>query len=96
VETDQQRLTAGGTGTVRAGLLPRPTLGIPFRVLAVDEAAREWSWQARFGPLRLRLEHGVTSHLTGSSTWLRVHGPLPVILAYAPVARIALGRLVAA
>ena len=96
VETDLQRLTAGGTGKVRTGLLHRPTLGIPFRVLAVDEAAREWAWEARLGPLRLRLEHGVTAHLTGSSTWLKVHGPLPVILAYAPVARFALGRLVAA
>jgi hypothetical protein len=96
VDTDLARLTVGGTGTVRAGLLARPTLGIPFRVLAFDEAAREWAWEARLGPLRLRLEHGVTAHLTGSSTWLRVHGPLPVILGYAPVARIALGRLVAA
>ena len=95
VETDLHRLAAGGTGTVRAGLLHRPTLWISFRVLEVDEASREWSWEARFGPLRLRLEHGVTEHLTGSSTWLRVHGPLPVILVYAPVARFALGRLVA-
>lgn len=96
VETTMDRLRAGGTGTVRAGLLPRPTLGVAFRVLSVDESAREWAWQARFGPLRLRLEHGVTAHLTGSSTWLRVHGPLPVILAYALVARMALTRLVAA
>src|SRR6188472_4225645 len=74
VDTTMDRLVAGGTGTVRAGLLPRPTLGIPFEVLSVDETAREWSWQARFGPLKLRLEHGVTSHLTGSSTWLRATG----------------------
>ena len=96
VDTDLQRLAEGGTGTVRAGLLRRPTLGIPFRVLSVDESAREWAWEARLGPVRLRLEHGVTAHLTGSTTWLSVHGPLPVILGYAPVAQIALGRLVAA
>jgi hypothetical protein len=96
VDTTMPRLTAGGTGTVRAGLLPRPTLGIPFEVLAVDEDAREWAWRARLGPVRLELEHGVTAHLHGSSTWLRVHGPLPVVLAYLPVARLALGRLVAA
>ncbi len=65
-------------------------------MLAVDEAAREWTWEARLGPLRLRLEHGVTAHPAGSATWLRVHGPLPVIMGYAPVARIALGRLVSA
>jgi hypothetical protein len=96
VETEMVRLVAGGTGTVRAGLLPWPTLGVPFRVLEVDEVAMQWSWEARTGPLRLRLEHGVTSHLTGSSTWLRVHGPLPVVLAYAPLARVALGRLLEA
>src|SRR6478609_10823267 len=66
VDTDLQRLVSGGTGTVRAGLLRRPTLGIPFRVLAVDETTREWAWEARLGPVRLRLEHGVTAHLTGS------------------------------
>jgi hypothetical protein len=96
VETEMVRLVAGGTGTVRAGLLPWPTLGVPFRVLEVDEVAMQWSWEVRIGPLRLRLEHGVTSHLTGSSTWLRVHGPLPLVLAYAPLARVALGRLLEA
>ena len=96
VDTSLQRLAEGGTGTVRAGLLHRPTLGIPFRVLAVDESAREWAWEAWIGPIRLRIEHGVCAHPAGSATWLRVHGPLPVILVYAPVARIALGRLVAA
>lgn len=96
VDTKLQRLAEGGTGTVRAGLLHLPTLGILCRVLAVDESAREWAWEARFGSIRLQLEHGVSEHLAGSSTWLRVHGPLPVILLYAPVARIALGRLVAA
>ena len=94
VDTSMTRLTAGGTGTVRAGLLPRPTLGIPFEVLSVDEEAKEWSWEARLGPVRLLLEHGVTAHLTGSTTWLRVTGPLPVVLGYLPVARFALGRLV--
>lgn len=94
VETTMERLHAGATGTVRAGLLERPTLGVPFQVLAVDEDAMEWEWRARIGPVSLRLEHGVTAHLRGSSTWLRVHGPLPVVLAYAPVAKLALNRLV--
>lgn len=99
VETTMTRLVPGGRGTVHAGPLPRPTLGVPFEVLSVDEAAHEWSWRVRLdrlGLLRLRLEHGVTAHLTGSSTWLRVHGPLPLVLGYAPVARLALGHLVAA
>jgi hypothetical protein len=96
VDTQLTRLAAGGTGTVRAGLLPHPTIGVPFQVLAVDEAAREWAWEVHVGPVRLRLEHGVTAHPDGSATWLRVHGPRLVLLGYAPVARIALGRLVAA
>lgn len=94
VETSMERLRAGGTGTVRAGLRPRPTLGVPFEVLAVDETRMEWSWRARLGPITMRLEHGVTREAKGSSTWVRVHGPLPVILGYAPLARLALGRLV--
>jgi hypothetical protein len=100
VDTTMSRLVVGGTGTVRAGLVSRPTLGVPFEVLEVDESKREWAWRVTFGPLHLRLEHGVAEplpgHPEGSSTWLRIHGPLPVILAYAPVARHALGRLVAA
>ncbi len=95
VETSMRRLSVGGSGTVRAGLLSRPTIGVGFEILTVDEPAREWSWVAHLGPLRLHLEHGVTAHLTGSSTWLRVHGPLPLVLAYVPVARLALTRLVA-
>ncbi len=95
VDTTTDRLRPGTTGVVHAGLLSRPTLPLRFTVLDVDEDKREWSWRVRAGLLSLRLEHGVTAHLTGSSTWLRVHGPLPVVLAYAPVARLALGRLVA-
>jgi len=96
VDTTMERLVAGGSGTVRAGLLARPTLGIPFEVLAVDEEAMEWAWRARIGPISLHLEHGVAAHLTGSTTWLKVSGPLPVVLGYVPVARLALGRLLAA
>jgi hypothetical protein len=96
VETAMDRLSAGSTGVVHAGPLSRPTIPVRFTVLEVDEVAREWSWRARFGPITLRLEHGVAAHLTGSSTWLRIHGPLPVVLGYAPVARLALAGLVMA
>lgn len=94
VETTMHRLTPGSTGTVRVGLLSRPTLGLPFTVLSVDEPARQWSWQVRLGPVTLHLEHGVTDRPGGSATWLRVRGPLPILLAYAPVARFALSGLV--
>ncbi len=96
VDTGMERLTVGGTGTVRAGLAVGPRLPVPFEVLEVDEPAMQWCWRAHLGPVSLRLEHGVTAHDRGSATCLRVHGPLPVILGYAPVARFALTRLVAA
>ena len=51
VDLDAPRLVTGATGTVRAGLLPRPTVGIPFTVLSVDEAAMTWAWEVRLGPL---------------------------------------------
>ena len=95
VDTDMSRLRAGGQGVVRAGVLPHPTLGIRFSVLDVDEEARSWVWKVNLGPVRLVLEHGVEPEGTGSITSLRLRGPLPVLLAYAPVARFALGRLVA-
>jgi hypothetical protein len=96
VTASTPRLVGGTTGTVHAGLLPRPTLPVPFEVLAVDESQREWAWRAQVGPISLRLEHGVAPDGDGASTWLRVHGALPIVLAYAPLARIALGRLLAA
>ncbi|MCW2867738.1 MAG: hypothetical protein JWR20_1926 [Marmoricola sp.] len=94
VERSTARLSPGMTGTVRAGLLPRPTLPVPFTVEEVDEARREWSWRAHLGPVTLHLDHGVVGRGTGSSTWLRISGPAVVVLPYLPVARLALGRLV--
>lgn len=94
VEASTPRLAAGTTGTVHAGLLARPTVPVPFVVLDVDEAARRWSWRVRLGPLGLTLEHGVDAEAAGASTFLRVRGPAPLVLAYAPLARLALHRLV--
>lgn len=66
-----------------------------FRIDAVDHEARVWAWSVRSGPLRLRFEHGVEAAGGGSTGWARVHSLWPVVVAYAPVARWALGRLVA-
>lgn len=96
VDADSGRLRAGLHGTVRAGLLPRPTLPVRFEVLTVDEARREWTWRAHVGPISMLLDHGVVAEPAGSSTWLRVSGPLPVVAPYAPLARLALRRLVTA
>ncbi|GGS67879.1 SRPBCC family protein [Streptomyces griseoviridis] len=67
-----------------------------FVVEDVDHGARQWAWRVRSGPVRLWLCHGVRAHPRGSATWLTMRGALPVLAAYAPLARIALGRLVRA
>jgi hypothetical protein len=87
-------------GRIRPGLTGRvaswvPGLQLGFRVLEVDARRRTWSWSVRSGPLDLVLEHGVAGAGNGrSSTWLRLRGPSLVLLAYAPLARMALRRLV--
>src|SRR5690606_10850742 len=68
---------------------------VRFVVTAVDEIDRTWSWEVRLGRLRLALDHGVDSCLDGgTSAWLRITGPRPIVFAYAPLARAALRRLV--
>jgi polyketide cyclase/dehydrase/lipid transport protein len=85
------RLRPGMTGRVYSYVPP----GLAFTVLAVDARHRTWSWRVKLGPLTLTLEHGVRQGPHGGSeTWLRLHGPMPLLLAYAPLARYALGRLV--
>lgn len=95
VDTDgPRRLTPGLTGRVRGPV----GVGVNFVVDAVDEPARTWAWTVTLGPLRLRLHHEVHAQGpqdgAGSVTLLRLHGPLPVLLGYAPVTRFALHRLV--
>ncbi len=69
-----------------------------FRIDAVDDIARTWSWSVRSGPLRLSFDHGVdtgeqsSGHV--STAWLVTHALWPVALGYAPLARYSLGRLV--
>ncbi|HEV7203072.1 MAG TPA: hypothetical protein VGN18_00610 [Jatrophihabitans sp.] len=92
VETSADRIAPGVTGRVHG---PVPGVFVDFVVDAVDELARRWSWMVRRGPLTLRLEHGVRARATGTTTSLRVDGPMPVVLGYAPVAHLALRRLVA-
>jgi hypothetical protein len=90
VETAAARIAPGVTGTVRG------PLGLPvrFTITDVDEAARRWAWDARVGPIRMHLRHGVDADGPGSSTWLTARGPAPVLMAYLPLARFALHRLV--
>lgn len=68
---------------------------VPFRVLEVDESARRWTWEVRLGLVRVCMVHGVTAYAGGSRTTLDITAPTPLALAYAPLARLALRRLVA-
>ncbi len=95
VDTAADRLAAGVTGRVRGPF----GAAVTFVVTDVDEAARTWGWdvyigRGRLGPLRLHLRHGVEEHPRGCATWLTIRGPAPVVVAYLPVARLALARLV--
>ncbi len=78
-------------GTVHGPLLVR----VPFRVLEVDDDERRWSWRVGFGPVGLRMTHGVDPSAAGSRAWVEIHAPSPLVLPYVPLARHALRRLVA-
>lgn len=90
VEATAERLAFGVTGKVYGPV----GVNIDFIVESVDERARRWSWTVRRWPVSLRLEHSVTKRGGGSATALRMDGPLPVLLSYAPIAQFALHRLV--
>jgi len=91
VDATSSRLTPGMTGVVHGPLVVR----VPFEVLSVDETRRRWSWRVRAALVTLDLVHEVREGRDGGSdTTLEVTGPAPVVLAYAPLAQLALGRLV--
>lgn len=91
VELPVARLAAGVRGRVRGPL----GVTLPFVVDTVDEAARQWAWTVSAGPVRLHLVHWVAEGPDGgSTTGLRVTGPAPVVVGYAPLAQVAIGRLV--
>jgi len=84
---------------LRAGMRGRvvPVVGprVDFVVEAVDHEARTWCWRVRVGPVRMRLWHAVRDRAPfGAETELRIEGPAAVVVVYAPVARLALRRLV--
>lgn len=84
------RIAPGVTGRVHGP----GGVAAAFVVTAVDERARSWAWDVTLGLLRMHLRHGVEEHPRGCATWLAIRGPAPAVVAYLPVARLALGRLV--
>ncbi|WP_035856431.1 SRPBCC family protein [Cryptosporangium arvum] len=92
VEYAAERITPGAGGTVRGPA----RLPVRFRILDVDPTGprRSWSWTASTAGVRLTLHHTVEPTATGTRTGLLVDGPAAVVLAYLPVARWALRRLV--
>jgi hypothetical protein len=80
----------GGRGTVHGAC----GVALDFQVLHVDVENRCWSWRVRPVGIELIMEHGVVAENSGCRTSLQIDGPLPIIVGYAPIARIALGRLV--
>jgi uncharacterized protein YndB with AHSA1/START domain len=63
---------------------------VRFEVTDVDETAGRWTWRVRIGPASLTIAHVVADGRTA----VELDGPAPVVVAYAPVARVALARLV--
>ncbi len=97
VEVDADELAPGVRGVVRSPL----GLAVAFTVDDVDDLARTWSWTVtpvgpvRLPGVRLHLDHAVVALQDGGSlTTLDVRGPTAVVLAYAPLALLALRRLV--
>ncbi len=91
VEASGPRIVDGMTGVVHGpiGLL------VSFEVLRVDETRHWWSWRVHAGPVVLLLEHEVLARPDGGSdTTLQVQGPALVVLAYLPLAGLALHNLV--
>lgn len=92
VESSAARIEAGVTGTVHALF----GVSVDFAITEVDEASRSWSWTVHPPGLTMHLEHTVEPcGETGSRAALVVDGPTPVVLVYAPIARLALHRLLA-
>jgi hypothetical protein len=91
VVTDAERIAQGVTGRVRGPV----GVTLPFVVDEVDDASHRWRWTVQIGPARLTLLHWVTPGPDGgTTTGLRVRGPLPLVAGYAPAALVALHGLV--
>ena len=92
VDPPAATLRPGLRGTVVGPL----GLRVAFVVDAVDADNRSWTWTVRLAAIAVRMHHLVRATSTGSRTSVTMTGPWLICLAYPPVARCALRRLVAA
>lgn len=91
VETSADRLRAGVTGRVQASV----GIGVAFVVTDVDPGRHTWSWLVHVAGRWFTLHHGLMAVAMGTRATLAIEGPAALVLPYAPVARLALRRLVA-
>jgi hypothetical protein len=91
VQASAPRIAAGVSGRVHDPL----RTSFPFVVDEVSDPARRWTWQVVVGPTRLALVHWVGPGPDGgTTTGLRISGFAPLVLGYAPLALLAIKRLV--
>ena len=90
VDYPDAAISTGGRGTVHGPC----GLGVAFEIIDVDAEKRSWSWHVAVAGVRLTLHHDVSAQRSGTRTGLGIDGPAPVVVLYAPIARLALGRLV--
>ena len=92
VDCTDDTIAGGTTGTVHGPC----GIGVDFEILDVDVEKQCWSWRVVAVGIRLTLGHGVDAGPgeSGCRTTLTIDGPPPVVVGYAPLARVALSRLV--
>ncbi|MQA36027.1 SRPBCC family protein [Modestobacter roseus] len=91
VTSSAPRIAPGVAGRVHDPL----GTSVGFVVGEVSEAGRRWAWQVTVGPTRLDLLHWVRPGPDGgTTTGLRISGIAPLVVGYAPLALLALKRLV--
>ncbi|MCU1603288.1 MAG: hypothetical protein JWO22_3997 [Frankiales bacterium] len=88
VESTGSSLKSGLTGTVTGPF----GIAVPFEI--VEVGIRSWAWDVRALGTLLHLDHRVVPRGSGAETALRMRGAAPVVVAYAPFAKLALRRLV--